>query len=66
METVKLAVVGAHLEGMPLHWQLASRQARFVAATDEGDGPLEGGEFTRATEARSSADLLRRPVRRAG
>lgn len=37
-----------------------------VAATDEGDGPLEGGEFTRATEARSSADLLRRPVRRAG
>ena len=33
METVKLAVVGAHLEGMPLHWQLASRQARLLAAT---------------------------------
>jgi allophanate hydrolase len=33
METVKLAVVGAHLEGMPLHWQLTSREARLVAAT---------------------------------
>ncbi len=33
METVKLAVVGAHLEGMPLHWQLTSRNARLVAAT---------------------------------
>jgi allophanate hydrolase len=33
METVKLAVVGAHLEGMPLHWQLTSRNARFVGAT---------------------------------
>jgi allophanate hydrolase len=33
MDTVKLAVVGAHLEGMPLHWQLTSRAARLVAAT---------------------------------
>ncbi|WP_084583329.1 allophanate hydrolase [Sphingomonas azotifigens] len=33
METVKLAVVGAHLEGMPLHWQLTSRAAKFVTAT---------------------------------
>lgn len=32
METVKLAVVGAHLEGMPLHWQLTSRSARFIGA----------------------------------
>jgi len=32
-ETVKLAVVGAHLAGMPLHWQLTSREARLVAAT---------------------------------
>ena len=32
METVKLAVVGAHLEGMPLHWQLTSRGAAFVGA----------------------------------
>ena len=32
MDTVKLAVVGAHLEGMPLHWQLASRNATFVGA----------------------------------
>jgi allophanate hydrolase len=30
METVKLAVVGAHLKDMPLHWQLTSRNARFV------------------------------------
>ena len=33
MDTVKLAVVGAHLEGMPLHWQLTSRDARLVGAT---------------------------------
>jgi allophanate hydrolase len=32
METVKLAVVGAHLKDMPLHWQLASRDATFVGA----------------------------------
>lgn len=32
MDTVRLAVVGAHLEGMPLHWQLTSRGARFVGA----------------------------------
>ncbi|MEI6485679.1 MAG: allophanate hydrolase [Sphingomonadales bacterium] len=32
MQTVRLAVVGAHLEGMPLHWQLTSRNATFVGA----------------------------------
>jgi len=32
METVKLAVVGAHLKDMPLHWQLTSRDANFVGA----------------------------------
>jgi allophanate hydrolase len=32
-ETVKLAVVGAHLQGMPLHWQLTSRGATLVAKT---------------------------------
>lgn len=32
METVKLAVVGAHLKDMPLHWQLTSREAQFLAA----------------------------------
>ena len=30
---VELAVVGAHLHGMPLHWQLASRGARLVSRT---------------------------------
>jgi allophanate hydrolase len=30
MQTVKLAVVGAHLKDMPLHWQLTSRDAKFV------------------------------------
>ena len=29
MDKIKLAVVGAHLEGMPLHWQLTSREATF-------------------------------------
>lgn len=32
MQTVKLAVVGAHLKDMPLHWQLTSRDAEFVGA----------------------------------
>jgi len=32
-ERFALAVVGAHLSGMPLHWQLASRGARLVKAT---------------------------------
>ena len=32
MQTVKLAVVGAHLKDMPLHWQLISRDAKFVGA----------------------------------
>jgi allophanate hydrolase len=31
-QTVKLAVVGAHLSGMPLHWQLTSRGAALVGA----------------------------------
>ncbi|HEV2365328.1 MAG TPA: allophanate hydrolase [Caulobacteraceae bacterium] len=29
---VTLAVVGAHLNGLPLHWQLTSRHARFLGA----------------------------------
>lgn len=33
MEKVKLCVVGAHLEGMPLHGQLTSRQAVLVEKT---------------------------------
>ncbi|MEL0253769.1 MAG: amidase family protein, partial [Novosphingobium sp.] len=32
MQTVKLAVVGAHLKDMPLHWQLTSRDAKLVGA----------------------------------
>lgn len=32
MQTVKLAVVGAHLKDMPLHWQLTSRDAKFIGA----------------------------------
>ncbi|WP_156841727.1 allophanate hydrolase [Novosphingobium aquimarinum] len=32
MERVRLAVVGAHLKDMPLHWQLTSREAQFVGA----------------------------------
>jgi allophanate hydrolase len=32
-QTVKLAVAGGHLAGMPLHWQLTSREARLAAVT---------------------------------
>ncbi len=31
--TMAVAVVGAHLAGMPLHWQLTDRQARLLART---------------------------------
>lgn len=31
--TMLLAVVGAHLEGLPLHWQLTQRSARLVSRT---------------------------------
>lgn len=31
-QRIKLAVVGAHLQGMPLHWQLTSRGAKLVKA----------------------------------
>jgi allophanate hydrolase len=33
MDRIRLAVVGAHLRDMPLHWQLTSREACFVEAT---------------------------------
>jgi allophanate hydrolase len=33
LQGVKLAVVGAHLHGMPLHHQLEGRNARFIRAT---------------------------------
>lgn len=31
--TVRIAVVGAHLSGMPLNWQLVERQGRLICAT---------------------------------
>ena len=34
MERIRLAVAGAHLKDMPLHWQLASRGAVLVEATE--------------------------------
>ena len=34
MQTVTLAVVGAHLKDMPLHWQLTSREAKFIGALE--------------------------------
>ncbi len=33
MDRIRLAVVGAHLKDMPLHWQLTSRDAVFIAET---------------------------------
>jgi allophanate hydrolase len=33
MDRIRLAVVGAHLKDMPLHWQLASRDAALVEET---------------------------------
>ncbi|MBU3994002.1 MAG: allophanate hydrolase [Alphaproteobacteria bacterium] len=33
VEKIRLAVVGAHLEGMPLHWQLTTRDAVHITTT---------------------------------
>jgi allophanate hydrolase len=33
INTVKVAVVGAHLSGMPLNWQLVERQAKLLIKT---------------------------------
>ncbi|MFI4933733.1 MAG: allophanate hydrolase [Caulobacterales bacterium] len=61
---VKLAVVGAHLEGMPLHWQLASREAKlaqscrtaptYKALRDGGRRPAQAG--ARACRGRRRRD----------
>jgi allophanate hydrolase len=32
-DAIRLAVVGAHLSGMPLNWQLQTRQARLIGRT---------------------------------
>lgn len=34
MDRIRLAVVGAHLKDMPLHWQLTSRDAAFVTEAE--------------------------------
>jgi allophanate hydrolase len=34
MDRIRLAVVGAHLNGMPLHWQLTSRDAVYVGTAE--------------------------------
>ncbi len=31
-DSIEIAVVGAHLQGMPLHWQLTERHARLIKA----------------------------------
>lgn len=36
--SVKLAVVGAHLTGLPLNWQLVERKAKFLETTQTGPG----------------------------
>jgi allophanate hydrolase len=35
---IKVAVVGAHLSGQPLNWQLAKRKARLIETTRTGPG----------------------------
>jgi allophanate hydrolase len=37
-DRIAVAVVGAHLAGQPLHWQLTDRKARFVEATRTASG----------------------------
>ncbi len=59
---VQLAVVGAHLNGMPLHWQLSSRGARFVkphadgarvpVVCNDGSEPAKAGADPRGSRGR--------------
>lgn len=48
---IQVAVCGAHLEGMPLNWQLAERGARLVSATETSENyrfyALKGGPVKR-------------------
>jgi allophanate hydrolase len=59
-ETIRLAVVGAHLTGMPLHWQLTSRDARLVETTTTAEAyrlyALPGGPPLRPALVHAGAD----------
>jgi len=75
--TVQLAVVGAHLEGQPLNWQLLERGARKLEATNTSahyklfalpnTTPAKPG-LARATVGGSAIDIeiWEMPVRRFG
>ncbi|MDX2307177.1 MAG: allophanate hydrolase [Hyphomicrobium sp.] len=38
VQCIKVAVVGAHLTGQPLHWQLTERKARYCGAARTAEG----------------------------
>jgi len=75
--TVQLAVVGAHLEGQPLNWQLLERGARKIAATEtaphyrlyalQGTVPPKPGLARVATEGTAiQVEVWELPLRRFG
>jgi len=66
---MKIAVCGAHMEGLALHWQLREREARLVQRTTSAPVlPLlpSASERTHSRPARHGACERRRSRHRAG
>lgn len=75
--TLRLAVVGAHLEGQPLNWQLLERGARKLQATTtsasyrlyalQGTTPPKPGlAFVRASGVAIAVEIWEMPLRQFG
>ncbi|ANZ74966.1 BA75_03140T0 [Komagataella pastoris] len=62
-DCVKLAVVGAHLKGFPLHWQLIKCNATYLASPKTAKSyrlyalPLKGGPIAKPGLRRVDADI---------
>jgi allophanate hydrolase len=64
--TVKVAVCGAHLSGLPLNWQLTQRDARLVGAVKSAaeyrfyalaGGPVQRPGMVRVSEGGAAIDM---------
>jgi allophanate hydrolase len=64
--TVKVAVCGAHLSGLPLNWQLTQRGARLLGAVQSAPeykfyalagGPVQRTGMVRVTEGGAAIDM---------
>ena len=62
-QQIQVAVCGAHLQGMPLNWQLVERGARLVAETETSENyrfyALKGGPVKRPGLLRDESNGIR-------